>query len=718
MPLYPGIPGPFGVGLMRAGWFDAQTDFGFVGDLISVGEIPPSGTSVVMTSGQPTLTLTTSAPFTSTLVDGGKRIIVEGAGASGAPLVTTILSVTSSSVATLAANAGTTVTANATGPVEINVSFGTDNATATTAMQTAINTTYATFPGAIIYFGPSATNGYWFTTPVTFNKPVQICGIGGGYTSDAGNGSRVGGTRLAWGGTSQDGGTAFGAFFTFVPTGSQALKRPAMRHCWIDCRNNNQNQALIGLKLSSCQGFILEDMFINDAQAIGLWTDIGTTPTEAKDTTRFSIRDVCFRQLDNGTIATLAPMTTPILMTSGVVLTASGQSLTVAANTLPNVASGYFWTATTMGAPVLVRYTGGGGTTTLTGCTVATEEVVHTPTTVNTGNVVQCCPGNGTAIRFSGGSGANSCCGIVDMIQVSHGTTWGPAGVDYWNSDSIVTRQMMQNGGNAAATNAVNRVTKPGVRINGSIVSATLACRNNVFEDGDPGVGGISVMGVNNAGARLLAISGPTYWDRMQMGNGAPAPTMEGNAYLDWTPNGGFRAGKIGTGAFADQAISAATLTALTGSVVAVPPQGFQIGTTLQWVINLTGGAAGTTVGGTFKLKLGTNGTSADADVASFTMVGGAATAVVSEVQVVITITVRTLGAAATAYATLQLTNAGAAGTAVGFIGNLAVQLAPTMTAFNTTTAQQFFSVALTTAAVKTATIRQVIPFCLNPGNP
>lgn len=708
-----------GAGLARAAHYDAQQDFGFVGDLISVGETTAAGTSTVMTSGSPTLTLTQQAPFTSTAVDGGKTIIVEGAGASGGPLRTTILSVSSASVATLNANASTTVTASTT--VEINVSFGTMNtiAGAIANMTTAINTTQATFPGARILFGPSTTNAYWFEGPVVFNKPCQIEGIGGGYLADSGNGTRVGGTRLAWGATSQDGGTAFGAFFTWVPTGVQALKRVAVRSCFIDCRNNNQNQALVGIKLSSCHGFILEDLFVNDAQAIGIWTDIGTTPTnDAADSTRFSIRDVCIRALDNGTIVANAPMTTPILMTSGVVLTTTPQSLTVASNTLPNVSSGYFWTMTTTGFPVLVRYTGGGGTTTLTNCTIATEMVVHTPTTVNTGNIVQAAPGNSCALMLNGGTAHNTCCGVIEMLQIQHGTTWGPAAMEYMNSDSILTIQAMINGGSATATNAVNRVTKPGVRQNGSIVSQTLAARNNHFISGDPGVGGMSIMGVNNAGTRLAAQSGPTYWDLMQMGNGAPVPTVEGNAFLDWTPNGGFRTGKIGTGSVADQAIAAATLTALTGSVVAVPPQGFQIGTILQWTINLVGGAAGTTTGGTFKVKLGTTGTSADADVASFTMVGGAATAVISEVEVVITMTIRTLGAAATAYATLQMTNAGAAGTAVGFIGNLAVQLAGTMTAFNTTTAQQFFSVALTTAAAKTATIKQVLPMCIDPGNP
>jgi hypothetical protein len=702
---------PFFKGSSNELYFSAQQDFGFVGDFISTGENPPSGTVTVMTSGQPTLTMTNAAPFQAGR-DEGKRILVQGAGAAGAVLVSTILSVSSASVCTLANNASTTVTANSVGPVIVGASFGTDNTAAITRMTTAVNTTYAAFPSLRITFGQSATNAYGFPTTVLFNKTVCIEGIAGGYTSDVGDGTRVGGTRLAWFGTSSDGGTAFQAFFTCAPTGVQSLKRTSFRHAWIDCSPIAQNQALIGLKLSSCQGFQIEDFYISNALAQGLYLGIGTTPTEAKDTTRFTIKDLCSRQLDNSFLN--VPVTTPFLMTSAVTLTQTPQSLTVAANSLPT--SGYLWTATTSGTPVLVNYTGGGGTTTLTGCTIALEDVVLTPATVNGGNIVQATPGNACSIYMSGGSAANTCCGMMQMLQISYGTTWGPAALEFLNSDSVLILQPMMNGGNNTNDGAINRVRKPGIRMAGSIVSATLAARNNIIQDGDPGAGGISIMGVLNTGSRMTAPSGPHDWRAMQLGNGAPLPTIESGGILDWSGNGSLNPGYRVNVPVADQSIAAATATLITGSLIPVPPQGFQIGTRIRWKMQGQGGAAGTTAGHVFNIRLGTGGVVGDASVAAFTTTT-TPTAVISQVTIEIELTIRTLGAAATATAQCNISNAGAAGTAVGFLGTSQLTVIGTMSTFNSTTANQFWSASLTTAAAKTFTMQQCSVEILNPGN-
>lgn len=61
-----------------------------------------------MTASAATLTDSTNSPFTS--ADVGKHIVVSGAGASGADLITTISGFTSASAVTLTAAAGTTVT--------------------------------------------------------------------------------------------------------------------------------------------------------------------------------------------------------------------------------------------------------------------------------------------------------------------------------------------------------------------------------------------------------------------------------------------------------------------------------------------------------------------------------------------------------------------------------------------------------------------------------
>lgn len=668
--------------------FDAAADFGFVGDLVTVFDGSCS-------TGAPTKITSATAAFT-TNASVGQRITLAGAGTSGAMYVGVITNIDSATQVTVSPSISTTVSSKGLG-------FGTDNTAAINALVSRVNN--ATFPGVRVIFGQSTTNSYGFPVRAVFHQEVQIEGMGGGHTSDVGDYTRVGGTRLAWWGSSFDGGTDFGAFIEISPTGSQSLKRVSLRHCWLDCRNGDQNQALYGLKLASCHGFMIEDFFIIDALASSMWLNVASSPSEAKDTTRYSIKDFCFRQLDNPTGA----VTTPILMTSAVTMTTSGQSLTVAANTLPS--SGYIWTACNMGYPILIKYTGGGGTTTLTGCTVSTEETVNAPATVNGGNIVQAVPGNACGMILDGGTGANTCCGVIQMGQISHGSTWGPAAMEFKNSDSNDVLQVLMNGGSNTNDGAINRIRKPGVRFNGSATNSTLAARNNVFRGGSAGVGGVSAMGSTNAGARLAALSGPNYWDLYQLGNGESIPNVENNAYFDWSPNGGWRLGQRGSSSVADQAISAATLTLLTGSMVTVPPQGFQIGTAFKWEIIGTGGAVGIAAN-TITVRLGTAGTTADAAIATFTTTAG--TAAASEFKITILLTVRTIGAAATASGECIINNSAAS----GFINATVNVLAGTMASFNTTTAQQFMHVDLTTGATKTATIKQVIASVLNPANP
>lgn len=84
-------------------WQFIPESYGAKGDVIVVSDAN-------ITAGTNALSFTSSAPLTSTAVDGGKVVYVVGAGAAGADFVTTISAVTDSGHATLAANAGTTVT--------------------------------------------------------------------------------------------------------------------------------------------------------------------------------------------------------------------------------------------------------------------------------------------------------------------------------------------------------------------------------------------------------------------------------------------------------------------------------------------------------------------------------------------------------------------------------------------------------------------------------
>jgi hypothetical protein len=109
-------------------WQFLPETYGAKGDAIVVSDGSMAASSA-------TLTCSTSTPFTSTAVDGGKTVYVYGAGASGADLVTTISSVSSSSAATLATAASTTISGH-------GVAFGTSD---TTAVNNAVSAavTYA-----------------------------------------------------------------------------------------------------------------------------------------------------------------------------------------------------------------------------------------------------------------------------------------------------------------------------------------------------------------------------------------------------------------------------------------------------------------------------------------------------------------------------------------------------------------------------------------------
>lgn len=746
--------------------YDAFADFGFVGDLVTVFD------GACSTGANTKITSATANFSTQAFIN--MRVTLNSAGSSNAKYVGTITNIDSNTQITVSPAITTSVTNKC-------LQFGTDNTSAITTMVNTINNT--TFPGAKIIFGRSTTNAYGFPIRAVFNKSVQIEGQGGGHTTDVGDYTRTGGTRLAWWGSSNDGGTNFGAFFEFSPTGTQSLKRVAMRHCWLDCRNGDQNQILYGIKLASCHGFMLDDFFVMDALAQAIWTDIDSNPTEAKDTTRFNISNFCIRQLDNtsvgmttttgvqtlptatinvtstsgfstngsciivttngnqtvtytgitgttltgcsggtgntsnGGLVTALANTTPTTTSSAITLSTSGQSLTLALASVGTAAegSGYAWVASNLGYPVLIKYSGGGGTTTLTGCVTASEFTINAPATVSGSNVVGCTPGNAGGFLFSGGTGANSCCGMVSMGQISHGSTWGPAGIECNNADSIIFAQIMQNQtiGGGAGTNdgAINRIRKPGVRLNGSNTSATLASRNNIFLDGDASVGGVSAMGVLNTGTRLLAMSGPNYWDRYQLGNSAAIPNIEGNAYFEWSPNGGFRTTQQGQAAITDQAIAAATNTLINGSLIVVPPQGFQIGTIFRWTINgVTSAAAGTGTN-TITIRYGTTGLIGDAAIATFTTTAGTGVTAMG-FRILIEMTIRTLGAGGTGVANCQVISHNN----TGFTGSpndidAAVSL-------NTTTVSPFLSIGLTTGALKTVNIRQCITEVINSGNP
>lgn len=670
-------------------------ELGFVGDCITLDS------NCSITAGTATLTTTSATASFSQATDVGKRITISGAGTAGAKFVTTIASVQSTTSITLAANAVTTVSNR-------SVIYGTDNTTACNNLISLVNNAIY---GIRLTFNQSNTNSYGIPIPLSFNKTIQMEGIGGGHTADTGDYTRIGGTRLVWFSDTSDGGVPFGAFITVNPTGVQSIKRAAFRHLWLDCRNGDEANALIGLKLFSCHGFMIDDFFVMDPLAIGIYTDVGSTPTEAKDTTRFSINDWCVRALDTSDGLTTAPTTT----STAVSLTTTATSLTLAAATI-SAATSYAWVMSSIGMPVLIRYTGGGGTTTLTGVTTTAELSINAPATVAGSNIVNCAASNAAGLVLSGGTGANTCCGLVQMGQISHGTTWGPAAMEFFNSDSIEFHQIMVNGGNATNDGLINRIRKPGVRQNGSNTAVSLAARNNTFISGDPGAGGISCMASLNTGARMAFPSGPTYWSLMQLGNGAPVPTVESGASLEWTPNGGLLRGGHNA-SVADQAVTGGTLTLINGTLLTLPPQALQIGTVLNFACIGTSIANGVAAN-TIVIRLGTTGTTADAAIATFTTTAG--TAAISTYKIECNITCRSAPSATAAFTgTCVVNNGSATGTGAGFINSLVNVLPGTMATGNTLTSGLLYAhMTITSGAAKNLTITQAWSEVINPANP
>jgi hypothetical protein len=667
----------------------------------------------------------TSATANFTTQDIGKRIVLTAAGAGASPniamYVGTIQSLNSSSSVNVTPN--TTNTASAKG-----LQIHTDDLQSWTNLITDLNN--SVYPGGIIFMREAWTatgftnrSGISSILPV-INKTLQIFGIGGGHTADVGDYTKIGGTCIAYAGTTSDGGVPFSAVMTIQPTvglTAQALKQVTLSHFWIDCRNGDGPAALKAFAMKSCHGWTLDDVFVMDAGAVGFEFGVvgpglavpnAGSLGEAKDFTRGHAINVSGRFLEQPSQGvTVTPTTT----TSAITLSLVGQNLVLAAaNGLTT--SGYVWVMTTIGTPVLVNYTGGGGTTTLTGCTVSAQDANSAYSTVSGANVVQAGPFNASMMICDGDATANTNLSHLDTIIVSHSVNWGPAAFDFRNCDSMDTQNIVINGGNNTNDGAINRIRKPGVRLNGH-PSLVNHARNNVFHGGSPGAGGCSAMGVTNAGALIAAQSTANYWHDYQMANGEPIPTVEGNASFYWNPNGGSGlvppAPSPVLALASGQAIAAATATLLTGSVIPVPPQGLQVGTTYRWTFWALKQAAGIAAR-TFNVRIGTTGTVADAVAGTISSPAG--TAVSDTAIFTITVTFYNLGAGTTAangqfWMTHNLQTTGWSTTQTQVI-------LFTMTGLSSTTAQQFVSLSVTTGASETCTIFACMAEIVKGANP
>lgn len=158
-----------------------------------------------------------------------------------------------------------------------------------------------------------------------------------------------------------------------------------------------------------------------------------------------------------------------------------------------------------------------------------------------------------------------------------------------------------------------------------------------------------------------------------------------------------------------DQTINAATTALLTGSTIAVPAWKLAVGTRFTFRLSVSKTAAGTAAN-TFIFQLGTNGSTADADIVTFALPVG--TAAVDTGQIDITITIRgPLSASCVAQGLLRLTH-NLSATGLSTLPGVALKV--TSGTFDATTANLIASLACTTAASTVLTFQQVIAEAVN----
>jgi hypothetical protein len=169
----------------------------------------------------------------------------------------------------------------------------------TTYIQAAIDAAEAA-GGGIVYF----PKGYYkCTATLTVNGPaIHMMGVGCGYNSDIGDFRANLGSALIWRGVA---GLVFLDVYPLSGASAQNIKGFRMSGITIDGRNytpgaGEGNQAATGLRLRSCSGWHLSDLFIQDCRDYGIVWDVLVAGSigEAHDCTRGIADRINIRQAD------------------------------------------------------------------------------------------------------------------------------------------------------------------------------------------------------------------------------------------------------------------------------------------------------------------------------------------------------------------------------------------------------------------------------------
>jgi hypothetical protein len=143
---------------------------------------------------------------------------------------------------------------------------------------------------------------------------------------------------------------------------------------------------------------------------------------------------------------------------------------------------------------------------------------------------------------------------------------------------------------------------------------STGASRNNIWIDGSPGQGGITLRGTDSYSYTNGAMSNE--WIRQEFVDSV-APTIGTNALFQWSGNGVLRPGGIGTPNTTAQSLTAAVDTVITGTSILLPQQGIQLGAVFRFKLNVAKTAGANTW--SVRLRFGTLNTTADTQVALWT---------------------------------------------------------------------------------------------------
>lgn len=157
--------------------------------------------------------------------------------------------------------------------------------------------------------------------------------------------------------------------------------------------------------------------------------------------------------------------------------------------------------------------------------------------------------------------------------------------------------------------------------------------------------------------------------------------------------------------------ITAATLTYITDSNIAIPPSGLRVRSILRWKLSMSKTGAGTAAS-VFHMRLGTAGTTADTAILTFTLpVVGTANA--DQFEVFIDVVIRgPLGASCIACGTLSITKN--AGTVLGVVNIPTVAVNVISGTFTSTTANLIAGISVTSGASVVFSVQQVIAESLN----